>query len=49
MSKINQHANEMVHGIATVSFDNRTDGVLINSFPPYVSYDVMSDCNNIIN
>ena len=42
ITKISRMANLVAHEIAKFSFINRSDGILINSVPPY-----MGDCMNI--
>ena len=49
ISKINRTANRVAHEIAKFSFDNRSDGVLLNSVPPCVAEAVIDDCMNIFN
>ncbi|VAH50600.1 unnamed protein product [Triticum turgidum subsp. durum] len=48
ISKINRTANRVAHEIAKFSFDNRSDGVLLNSVPPCVADFVTDDCMNIL-
>ena len=48
ISKINRTANRVAHEIAKYSFDNRSDGVLLNSVPPCVADFVADDCMNIL-
>ena len=48
ISKINRSANVVAHLIAKYSFDNRSDGILVNDFPACVVNFVMSDCNNSV-
>ena len=45
-SKINRSANIVAHTIAKFSFNNRSDGILVNDVPPRVVNFVMNDCNN---
>lgn len=47
--KINRQANMVSHEIEKFSFDNRSNGVLLNSVPPCVEYAVMNDFMNIFN
>ena len=48
ISKINRSANVVAHLIAKYSFDNRSDGILVNDVPACVMNFVMSDCNNSV-
>ena len=48
ISKINRRANRVAHEIAKFSFENRSDGVLLNSVPPCVAKVVMDDCMNVL-
>ena len=48
ISKINRRANRVAHEIAKFSFENRSDGVLLNSVPPCVADFVTDDCMNIL-
>ena len=41
---INRQANVVAHQIPKFSFDNRSDGLLSNSFPPCVAKTVRNDC-----
>ena len=45
-SKFDRSANVVAHTIAKFSFDNRSDGILVNDVPPCVVNFVMNDCNN---
>ena len=49
ISKINRRANRVAHEIVKFSFDNRSDGVLLNSVPACVADFVTDDCMNILN
>ena len=48
LSKIIRQTNMMTHEIARFNFDNRFDGLLLNSFSPCVAFAVMMDCNNVL-
>ena len=49
ISKISRKTNTVVHEIAKFSFNNKSDGILINSVPACVAAAVMNDCINILN
>ena len=44
MAKISRSANVVAHLIAKFSFDNRSDGILVNDVPPCVVNFVSNDC-----
>ena len=46
--KINRSANRVAHEIAKFCFNNKSDGILINSVPPCVAKVVTDDCTNIV-
>ena len=48
-SEINRSANVVAHTIAKFSFDNKSDGILVNDVPPCMVNFVMNDCNNFLN
>ena len=49
ISKISRKTNTVVHEIAKFSFNNKSDGVLINSVLACVEHVVLNDCINILN
>ena len=48
ISKISRKANKVAHEIAKFSFNNKSDGVLINSVLACVEHVVLNDCINIL-
>ena len=48
MSKISRSANVVAHFIAKFSFDNRSDGILVNHVSPCVVNFVSNDFNAFV-